>query len=349
MRILFVGDVAPFQTTQARRDSFLELGIPLETVDQGRFLGRLGPWSTRLSFWSLNTPAVYAFNRSILEAFRRFRPDVVWIEKGVYVFPRTLRALHRDRSCVLVYHNTDDWRGKTKPRRIHWRYLMRTLGAYDMYFTSNIHNVREFREAGLSRVHHMELAANPAILAPERISEEDRRTLGAPVGFIGHWEIATERLILYLVRNGLEVKVYGHNWERAHESEALRGVIQSRTVWGDEYARAVLCFDITLGIVSAQNRNHTATRTFQIPTLGAFMLHERNELVSGYFEEGVEAEFFSSADELLEKCRHYLAHPEERARIAAAGQRRCLESGYSEVDRVREAIPVLEEGIRELR
>jgi hypothetical protein len=43
MRILCMGDVAPFQTTEAGRDSFLALGVPLETVDPRRFLGQQGP------------------------------------------------------------------------------------------------------------------------------------------------------------------------------------------------------------------------------------------------------------------------------------------------------------------
>jgi hypothetical protein len=346
MRVLFVGDIAPYQTTEARRDAFIELGVPLEAVDQRALLAGSDP---RLTFWTLLTPGVFAFNREILRRAESFRPDVVWIEKGVYVFPRTLRALHRDRKALLVYHNTDDWRGKVRPLRVHWRYLLREIRRYDVHITSNWYNAEEFRRAGFPRVHHMELAAHPGIRAPAVITEDDRQRLGSPVGFIGHWETASELLMLHLLRNGIRLQIYGHNWERAAARDELRPALTGRTVWGEDYARTVLCFDINLGIVSKQNRSHTATRTFQVPALGGFLLHERNELVSRYYEEGEEIALFGSADELLAKCRHYLAHPEERRRVAAAGQRRCRESGYYETDRVREVIPLLESALRELR
>jgi hypothetical protein len=217
---------------------------------------------------------------------------------------------------------------------------------YDIHITSNLYNVKEFREAGLSVVVHMELAANPALSDPGFMSEGERKELGAPVGFIGHWEPKTERSLLHLVRSGVELKVYGGGWEDAQANQELRRVVQNRFVWGPEYAHAVSSFEVNLGIVSKWNRNHTATRTFQIPALGAFLLHERNEVVTRYFKEGVEAEFFGSDEELLSKCRHYLQNPEERSRIAEAGRRRCIESGYFETDRIREILPILDSRLR---
>lgn len=349
MRILFVGDCAPFQTTEARRDAFLALGLPLTTVDPREDIGVQGPNVARLGYWTLRTPAVYAFNRRILTAAASFGPDVVWIEKGVYVFPSTLRRLHRDRSRLLVYHNTDDWKGQVWTRRVHWRYLLRTLRRYDVHVTSNLHNVREFREAGLPRVHHMELAAHPGIRLEGAVRAEDRERLGAPVGFIGHWEPFTESLMLHLLDNGIPLKIYGHQWHNARPHPKLDAAATRATVWGGEYAKTVCSFDINLGIVSSMNRSHTATRTFQVPALGAFLLHQRNEVVSRYYQEGKEAEFFDSKEELLEKCRYYLEHPAERARVAAAGRKRCLESGYTETDRVREVIPLLERALAEKR
>jgi hypothetical protein len=302
-----------------------------------------------LTYRTLRTPGVFALNREILERAARFRPDVLWLEKGTYVFPRTLRRLRRDPSLLFVYHNTDDWKLAGWVHRVHWRFLRRTLDWYGLHITSNLWNVDEFRAAGFARVVHMELAANPALRDPGAIPDADRAALGGPAGFIGHWEPVTERRLLHLLRGGVPVKIYGGGWDHAKAAGELTCAAQHRLVLGDEYARAICSFDVNIGIVSKWNRNHTASRTFQIPALGAFLLHERNELVARYFKEGVEAEFFDSDDELLEKCRHYIAHPEERRRIAEAGRRRCFESGYFESDRVREILPALEEAVRAQR
>ncbi len=54
------------------------------------------------------------------------------------------------------------------------------------------------------------------------------------------------------------------------------------------------------------------------------MLHERTPELAEIFEEGREVAAFGSAQELAEKIDYYLAHPEERERIAHAGYQRCV-------------------------
>jgi hypothetical protein len=346
LRILFVsGDLEPYLTTRARRDAFLALGQQLESVTAEDFIGLDRRWMNRFAYWTLLAPRTFAFNRAILAGAERLRANVIWIEKGTEVFPRTLRRLKREGSRILVYHNTDDWKAKVPLHTLQWRHLLRGLRLYDLHFTSNLHNVREFREFGLPAVHHMELAANPIFPDPEPVPEAERRALGAEVGFIGHWEQTTERMLRRVAEAGLQVKIYGAGWQQADLSGALGRAVQGRPVKGLEYMRTILSLDVNVGIVSKWNRNHTASRSFQIPALGAFLLHERNQAIREAFREGEEAEFFGSDDELVEKCRHYVSHPEQRRRIAAAGRARCLASGYFETDRVREVLPLLERAL----
>jgi spore maturation protein CgeB len=110
---------------------------------------------------------------------------------------------------------------------------------------------------------------------------------------------------------------------------------------GDAYARAINCFDINLAFLRKLNRDLQTTRSVEIPACGAFMLAERTDEHRALFEEGVEAEYFADDDELLAKVRRYLEAPELRHAVATAGRQRCIDSGYSNQDRMRKMFAIL--------
>jgi spore maturation protein CgeB len=69
---------------------------------------------------------------------------------------------------------------------------------------------------------------------------------------------------------------------------------------------------------------HLRLRDFEVPMAGGFYLTRYTAELEEYFVIGREIECYRSTEELVEKCRHYLAHPNERESIRQAGQRRCL-------------------------
>jgi spore maturation protein CgeB len=271
-------------------------------------------------------------NAAILASLRARRADLLWIDKGLTIAPDTLRrakAIHP--ALRIAGYTPDDMTGN--PRNSSRRFR-RHLPLYDVYFTTKSYGVSELTALGARRAVFVGNAYDPRTHRPVELTSQDRERYGGPVGFIGGFEQERAGAMLRLAEAGILVRVWGEYWERfpARHSNLK---VEFRPVMGDAYARATCAFDINLGFLRKVNRDLQTTRSIEIPACGAFLLAERTSEHLALFEEGKEAEYFDGDAELLAKVRYYLAHPESRQRIAAAGLARCRTSGYGNVERLR--------------
>jgi len=344
MKYLFTGWLPEYGTCEARRRGLVEMGRDVVTLSFARFFepplyfGSLGE-----KFNSLQTllgfgPGIWAYNRNLLATARKHRPDVVWIDKGNYVSRYILQAIKQETGAFLVCYNTDDIYYK----RHGWRLHLPSIPEYDVYFTTNSFNFEELKTLGARKVILTQLGYNRDLFKAYPITTEEGQRLGSSVGFIGHWEPATEQLIAQLVDLGLSLRVRGHAWNKAKNRRHLKGTIEPGFVPLADYSKAFIASKINLGINSAVNRNLSSGRTFEIPATGSFLLAQRTSEHKAFYEEGKEAEFFDSAFELVDKARYYLAHDKERIQIAQAGHERCIQSGYSWQEQMHELVRIVE-------
>jgi hypothetical protein len=75
--------------------------------------------------------------------------------------------------------------------------------------------------------------------------------------------------------------------------------------------------------------SESASRSFEIPAIGAFMLAQRTAEHEYLYGDGVGAALFSDCEELVTKANYYLAHKDERLRIADTGHGLCERIGLS--------------------
>jgi hypothetical protein len=65
-------------------------------------------------------------------------------------------------------------------------------------------------------------------------------------------------------------------------------------------------------------------RDIEIPMTGSFLLTEECNETAEYFVAGKHLDTFTNENDMLEKVRYYLSHPDERNEIAAAGRNYAL-------------------------
>lgn len=327
MVIVYCGELWSGGTCRMRCEALARLGHTVVEVDTTyRPLGvrGLAIRAARRIGWALDPVGA---NRALVQAVRSSAPAVVWIDKGLSIHPGALEQIRQIRPGVqLVHYSPDDMSGKHNQSK---QYLSATR-LYDLHVTTKSFNVAELRARGARSVLFLNNAYCPQTHRPIPVSSEERGKFGGEVGFIGAWEDQRAQAVQFLAAQGVPVRVWGGGWRRAvARNSHPRLKIENRWIWGEEYALALSSFDINLGFLRKLNRDLQTTRSTEIPACGGFLLAERTAEQQELFQEGVEAEFFGTTEELLDKCRFYLAHPDIRARIALAGRERCLKSDYS--------------------
>lgn len=330
MRTLYVGNLDPYGTCYSRLCSLRELEPEVHAFDVAQHLawGRLPGWRRALEAHALRGPVLSRANAALEAACRELRPDIVWVDKGDWLQSSTLRRL-RGLGCFLVHHITDSLEPHFRRLRLKRRRLRTTASDYDVFFTTNVDDHACLSKGAPPTALLTDLGYDPQRFEPSPLPDEIAKEWDLPLVFVGHYEPSTAEGILALIDAGLPVTVFGHApWFSSKYRKRLGDHLRPE-LGNEDYVRALKGARIGLCFVSVWNYNQTASRSFEIPACGTFLLAVRTPQHSEAYQEGVEAEFFGDHRELVEKARYYLEHEDERAAIARRGHQRCVSSGYS--------------------
>lgn len=354
MKILFLGEIGSGQTSLMRLRALERLGHELRGVHT------IEPWQQvswlrrqvqrRLGRGSV----VQEINRRVLEAARAFRPELVWAEKQEYLSLETIEAL-RTLGARLVHFTPDpyfslDWKRTAT--------MDAAIGAFDTLVYCKAYERGDYEALGKQLI-YMPLGYCDEVHRP---LPSDDPHWSCAVGFLGGWEPRRERMLHAVAEAGVEVKIWGGAWDflhdgrwtlrrrlvlgqlagddplRIHRDPIVAAAHQGGEVYADDYARALTGARIGLGFLRKVCEDQHTTRTFEIPACGSMLIADRTDEHLEFFEEGKEAEFFASQEELVDKVRFFSSNEAARSAIAAAGLLRCETGRYAYIHRLHDVL-----------
>jgi len=332
MRILYTGPFDRGSVTRAKLEALTQLGYDIVPIDQNPYLQCVPKFLRKAQLHALIGPGIVQYNRALLDLVYRSKPNLVYVDQGSYLWPETMARL--GGSGAHLVHYTSEHIGN-RMYQYWYRHFWPGLRYYDAHIVTNKLSRNLLEERGAKNIVMSEFGYDAAVHRPPILSEAERRSFAADLLFIGHWEPTTARMIAALRRASHSVKVWGKGWWRAWNLSDRSSIMP---IPHEDYAKAIAAAKIGLCFLSKWMRNESCGRTFEIPAIGTFLLAERTAEQLSYFADGKEAAFFSSAQELIDKAKHFLAHDEERRIIARAGHERCGKSGYTYKDRIKHDI-----------
>jgi hypothetical protein len=340
MRILYCGVLRPGSTSLMRMRAFEGMGHEVSAVATIPDVLPSGVMNVawRAGFRLRRPLDLTGANARVVGLARESSFDLLWIDRGLTLWPSTLRAFRQLQPRARVAGYSPDDMGSSHNQS---SFFLHGLSYHDAYFTTKTYGVAELHALGVPNVFFNGNAYDPETHRPVELSAADRQRYQTDVGFVGAFEEDRAQHILHLEQNGVCVRVLGETRWLEFWGKHTQMSRPQPPVWGLEYTKALCGAAINLCFLRKINRDLQTQRSVEIPACGGFMLAERTDEHRALFEEGKEAEYFSSKGELLEKVRFYLTNSEARARIAAAGLERCNASGYSYPERMRQALAQL--------
>lgn len=339
MNILYIGELYYGSTSLMRMNSLKSLGHNVNGIDILPHNSTLNKFIDRINFRFGYKFDFEKLNSKIINEFKDDSYELVWIDKGNRVFPETLKKIKDLNPLVKIIHiNPDDPFGKFKTG---WKTFINAIPYYDIHFVAREININEYKDKGAKKVFVYDRSYDPDIHKPIELTKEEKKKYSCTVGFIGSWAEAREKSIVFLIENGIEVTIWGNDWDKGKYWKKIKKYYHGTGLTGLEYAKAINGMEIALHFLRIENRDEQDSRTFEIPACGTFMLAERTRKHEEFFKENEEAVFFDNDEDLLKKVKYYLINEDQRKLVAHNGRQKSLFSGYAHNERLKNIISVI--------
>jgi spore maturation protein CgeB len=302
-------------------------------------------------------------NERLTTRVKEYRPDVCFFVLFTdEIERRTIEHISANSGSVTLNWFGDD----------HWRFepFSRSFAtAFHWVLTTDSHAVGKYHALGCRNVVKTQWGFNHNLYKRVTIGQEH------DVTFVGQVHSKRRRIVDRMHGAGIDVKCWGRGWEagRLSGEEMIRMYSRSRinlnftessVVFGWKPVAKVFVNRRAddsivvntparmldhLRVLLGDRRRQIKGRNFEIPGCGGFLLTSSADNLEDYFVPQKEIVVFHDVDDLIEKVRYYLGHPDEREAIREAGYQRALrEHTYEQrFRRILETIGYSHEEIRQ--
>lgn len=275
-------------------------------------------------------PAVAALNQQVLAQLGEERFEITWIDKGVCLWPETVRKI-RKLSKRMVYYTPDTSFAANRSR-----FFESTADLYDMVVLTKSFEIDEYRRL----IPHERI-----MLVTQSFDDNAHRPTcefankRKEAVLIGLCEPDRERCVAELLSQGIHVRIGGRGWERfllRHKQDP--GLhLEGTEVFGDRYVDALARASIGLGLLTKRFPELHTTRTFEIPACGTALATARNSETSCVFRDN-EAIFFENYRELGHRIVQLLNDSRQLKAISEAGTLRVRTGDFSNLQVIRKIL-----------
>jgi len=270
-------------------------------------------------------------NRKLLALADSSKPEIAIITGGNRILAETISRLKR-LGIITVLWTTDP--------APYFEPLATEAASYDYIFCQGTEAVEIFAHAGIRGARWLPMACAPDYHHPVECTSAERKKYGSDIVFVGSYY--PDRAALFEKLVDFNIAVWGPGWGALDRNSPLRRCIRGAHTTPDEWLKIYSSSKIILATHYKDPHNRlpvyqASPRIFEALACRAFVLCDDQRDVFSLFRDGEDLVRFFDLSDLVNKSKHYLAHPEERDKIAGKGNSSVLKN-HTYVHRIRELL-----------
>lgn len=282
-------------------------------------------------------PIISKMNKDLLDKVKNNNFNLIFIYRGTHILPKTLKEIKKTGAIIFGYNNDDPF-SKKYPFYF-WRHFLSSIFLYDYIFSYRHKNIADYKNMAYK---------NTSLLRSYYIKKDNYHIdllssdkYRCDVIFIGHFEDdGRDEYIKTLLDAGINFKLFGPEWQKSKHYKYFVKKMGPIVSLRDDYNLAINSSKIALVFLSHLNNDTYTRRVFEIVAARTLMLATATDDLKSLFKEGVEADYFKSKEELLEKVNFYLSNSEARIGLVSNAYKRLIDDGHEVSDRVKDIIKV---------
>ncbi|MFL2485652.1 MAG: glycosyltransferase [Candidatus Neomarinimicrobiota bacterium] len=329
MKVLYCGPNNG--TSRSRKNGLLSMGYDVSNFELEKNIITNFKWFQFLEQKSLNNLNLRSVNFRLFNKVKKLNPDLIWIDKGTYIYKETLEKIKEfNHKTILIHHNTDD----IESDKHQFSNYFNSLDLYDAHFTCNKFNIDYLKKISKSYFFYNEIGYDQNIFYPNKQNKK------YDLFFIGHHEPEYEKYISEIIVKDINFFLGGPGW---FSSNIPKSKISFNNFNESIYPKIINQSSAGLGLYSSWNRNISSGRIFEIPATGAALIVKRNTFIETLYKEDSEAIFFDNPRDFNSKLEYLFKNKNLLQEIANSGYKRCLNNKCTWDDRIQEAIDCLKQ------
>lgn len=269
-------------------------------------------------------------NAGLIDAVSEFRPDLLFVTKGLGILPETVSAIRKE-GVVTVNWFPDDPHAFEESKKI--------APFYDFYFTNDSALIPDYREAGQKNIHFLPFCCDPLVHKKVQLPEEEKKKYGAEISFVGQWNKPRQKLLETLA--DFDLKVFGPGWgKRVKKGSPLYGKVFDPVYVAEVakvYSASAVVLNIHLWFGSFTHGVNVCL--FEAAGCAACQVCDFQEQIPELFLPEKEVVIFRSESELVQLVKRLTADKEKVSEIGANAQVRAYRDHTYE-KRMREVLDI---------